>query len=193
MLVEERRDVDHDIEQTFGLVPEFFQRVPDYLLPTEWASFSSLYLFGSAVSSESTSDLKLAHPVGSRSSGTRWKNSGTSPKVCSMSWSTSRRSSTSIEGPPSVGPTGSGVRPEERRSPPRFVRAKNASLTRAVHTRGGPVSSQFWVVQRGSSSTSGISRAVRSRYRPQGELYVAACGHSRRRSPGVATLAPTLR
>jgi len=44
MLVEERRDVDHDIEQTFGLVPEFFQRVPDYLLPTEWASFKSLVL-----------------------------------------------------------------------------------------------------------------------------------------------------
>src|SRR2546430_189447 len=44
MLVEERRDVGHDIEQTFGLVPEFFQRVPDYLLPTEWASFKSLVL-----------------------------------------------------------------------------------------------------------------------------------------------------
>ena len=33
-----------DIEETFGLVPKFFQRVPDYLLPTEWASFKSLQL-----------------------------------------------------------------------------------------------------------------------------------------------------
>jgi len=44
MLVEDRHDADQDIEQTFGLVPEFFQRVPDYLLPTEWASFKSLVL-----------------------------------------------------------------------------------------------------------------------------------------------------
>ena len=27
-----------------GSSPEFFQRVPDYLLPTEWASFKSLVL-----------------------------------------------------------------------------------------------------------------------------------------------------
>jgi AhpD family alkylhydroperoxidase len=27
-----------------GLVPEFFKSVPDYLLPTEWASFKSLEL-----------------------------------------------------------------------------------------------------------------------------------------------------
>ena len=33
-----------DIEETLGLVPEFFDRVPDYLLPTEWASFKSLQL-----------------------------------------------------------------------------------------------------------------------------------------------------
>ena len=33
-----------DIEETFGLVPEMFGRVPDYLLPTEWASFKSLVL-----------------------------------------------------------------------------------------------------------------------------------------------------
>jgi AhpD family alkylhydroperoxidase len=33
-----------DIEETFGLVPEFFQSVPDYLLPAEWASFKSLVL-----------------------------------------------------------------------------------------------------------------------------------------------------
>src|SRR6476469_7331505 len=44
MIVEDRHDVDQDIEQTFGLVPEFFRRVPDYLVPTEWASFKSLVL-----------------------------------------------------------------------------------------------------------------------------------------------------
>jgi AhpD family alkylhydroperoxidase len=44
MIIEERQEVDRDIEETFGLVPEFFKRVPDYLLPTEWASFKSLVL-----------------------------------------------------------------------------------------------------------------------------------------------------
>src|SRR3954453_21371892 len=44
MIAENRRDVDQEIESTLGLVPEFFQRVPDYLLPTEWASFKNLQL-----------------------------------------------------------------------------------------------------------------------------------------------------
>jgi AhpD family alkylhydroperoxidase len=44
MIVEERRDVDREIEETLGLVPEFLKSVPDYLLPTEWASFKSLEL-----------------------------------------------------------------------------------------------------------------------------------------------------
>jgi AhpD family alkylhydroperoxidase len=43
-MIEERQAVDRDIEETLGLVPEFFGRVPDYLLPTEWASFKSLQL-----------------------------------------------------------------------------------------------------------------------------------------------------
>jgi len=43
-VVEDRRGADQDIEEVFGLVPEFLQRVPDYLLPTEWASFKSLVL-----------------------------------------------------------------------------------------------------------------------------------------------------
>jgi hypothetical protein len=34
---ENRQAVERDIEETLGLVPEFFERVPDYLLPTEWA------------------------------------------------------------------------------------------------------------------------------------------------------------
>jgi AhpD family alkylhydroperoxidase len=44
MITEDRRDTDRDMEETFGLVPEFFKRVPDYLIPTEWASFKSLVL-----------------------------------------------------------------------------------------------------------------------------------------------------
>ena len=43
-ILEERHEVDRDIEETLGLVPEFFKQVPDYLLPTEWASFKSLEL-----------------------------------------------------------------------------------------------------------------------------------------------------
>ena len=43
-MIEDRQTVDRDIEETLGLVPEFFERVPDYLLPTEWASFKSLQL-----------------------------------------------------------------------------------------------------------------------------------------------------
>jgi AhpD family alkylhydroperoxidase len=44
MAIQDRQAVDQDIEETLGLVPEFFKRVPDYLLPTEWASFKSLQL-----------------------------------------------------------------------------------------------------------------------------------------------------
>lgn len=43
-VVQERLEAEHDIEETLGLVPEFFKQVPDYLLPTEWASFKSLQL-----------------------------------------------------------------------------------------------------------------------------------------------------
>ncbi len=44
MTVMDRHETERDIEETFGLVPEFFRRVPDYLLPSEWASFKSLEL-----------------------------------------------------------------------------------------------------------------------------------------------------
>ncbi len=43
-VVEDRREADRDIEETLGVNLEMFQRVPDYLLPTEWASFKSLVL-----------------------------------------------------------------------------------------------------------------------------------------------------
>jgi hypothetical protein len=36
IILEDRRDVDREIQETLGLVPEFFKRVPDYLVPTEW-------------------------------------------------------------------------------------------------------------------------------------------------------------
>ena len=44
MILEDRRDVDRDIQETLGLVPTFFKQVPDYLIPSEWASFKSLEL-----------------------------------------------------------------------------------------------------------------------------------------------------
>jgi AhpD family alkylhydroperoxidase len=44
MIAATRRDAEQDIEATLGLVPEFFRQVPDYLLPSEWASFKSLQL-----------------------------------------------------------------------------------------------------------------------------------------------------
>jgi AhpD family alkylhydroperoxidase len=39
-----RADVNRDIEETLGLVPRFFQEVPDYLIESEWQSFKSLQL-----------------------------------------------------------------------------------------------------------------------------------------------------
>jgi AhpD family alkylhydroperoxidase len=44
VIIEDRDAAARDIEQTLGLVPEFFRRVPDYLLPSEWTSFKSLEL-----------------------------------------------------------------------------------------------------------------------------------------------------
>jgi AhpD family alkylhydroperoxidase len=39
-----RADVNRDIEETLGLVPRFFQELPDYLIESEWQSFKSLQL-----------------------------------------------------------------------------------------------------------------------------------------------------
>lgn len=44
MIIEEPRAVRQDVEETLGLVPEFIASLPDYLLPSEWASFKSLEL-----------------------------------------------------------------------------------------------------------------------------------------------------
>src|SRR3954466_7860673 len=39
-----RAEVDRDIEETLGLVPQFFKDVPDFLIESEWASFKMLQL-----------------------------------------------------------------------------------------------------------------------------------------------------
>jgi AhpD family alkylhydroperoxidase len=44
-----RADVDRDIEETLGLVPTFFQHVPDYLIESEWQSFKTLQLGETAI------------------------------------------------------------------------------------------------------------------------------------------------
>ena len=44
MIAEDRNEVEQEITEALGLVPEFFAQVPDYLLPSEWASFKSLQL-----------------------------------------------------------------------------------------------------------------------------------------------------
>lgn len=59
-VVEDRHAADQDIEGTLGLVPEFFQRVPDYLLPTEWASFKSLVLSETAIPNKYKEMIGLA-------------------------------------------------------------------------------------------------------------------------------------
>ena len=59
-VVEDRHEADRDIEEALGLVPEFFQRVPDYLLPTEWASFKSLVLSETAIPNKYKEMIGLA-------------------------------------------------------------------------------------------------------------------------------------
>ena len=49
MTVEDRQETDRDIEETFGLVPEFLQSIPDYLIPSEWATMKSLQLGETAI------------------------------------------------------------------------------------------------------------------------------------------------
>jgi AhpD family alkylhydroperoxidase len=44
-----RAEVDRDIEATLGLVPQFMQDIPDYLIESEWASFKSLQLGETAI------------------------------------------------------------------------------------------------------------------------------------------------
>jgi AhpD family alkylhydroperoxidase len=62
-VVEDRHEAERDIDETLGLNPEWLQRVPDYLLPTEWASFKSL-VFG-----ETTIPNKYKEMIGLAVSG----------------------------------------------------------------------------------------------------------------------------
>ena len=39
-----RESTERDIVETLGLVPEFFQDVPTYLIEAEWSSFKALML-----------------------------------------------------------------------------------------------------------------------------------------------------
>ena len=48
-VAEKRQDAEREIEEAFGLVPEFLRSVPDHMLPTEWASFSSVVLAETAI------------------------------------------------------------------------------------------------------------------------------------------------
>jgi AhpD family alkylhydroperoxidase len=59
-VVEDRREADGDIEEVLGLVPEWLQRVPDYLLPSEWASFKSLVLSETAIPNKYKEMIGLA-------------------------------------------------------------------------------------------------------------------------------------
>ena len=59
-VVEDRHEADRDIEATLGLNPEFLQRVPDYLLPTEWASFKSLVFGETAIPNKYKEMIGLA-------------------------------------------------------------------------------------------------------------------------------------
>lgn len=44
-----RTEIDRDIEETLGLVPQFMQDVPDSLIESEWASFKTLQLSETAI------------------------------------------------------------------------------------------------------------------------------------------------
>ena len=46
---ETRTAVEADMQETLGLVPGFFNAVPDYLIATEWASFKALTLSETAI------------------------------------------------------------------------------------------------------------------------------------------------
>src|SRR6201997_3333887 len=59
-VVDDRHEADRDIEEVFGLNPGWLQRVPDYLLPTEWASFKSLVLSETAIPNKYKEMIGLA-------------------------------------------------------------------------------------------------------------------------------------
>jgi len=44
-----RAEVDREIEETLGLVPQFMRDIPDYLIEGEWATFKNLQLGETAI------------------------------------------------------------------------------------------------------------------------------------------------
>jgi AhpD family alkylhydroperoxidase len=44
-----REEVNREIEETLGLVPQFMKDVPDYLIESEWESFKRLQLSETAI------------------------------------------------------------------------------------------------------------------------------------------------
>jgi AhpD family alkylhydroperoxidase len=44
-----RAEVESDIRETLGLVPEFIAEMPDFLIETEWRSFKTLQLGETAI------------------------------------------------------------------------------------------------------------------------------------------------
>jgi AhpD family alkylhydroperoxidase len=44
-----RTEVEAEIRETLGLVPSFFQVLPDYLIESEWTSFKNLQLAETAI------------------------------------------------------------------------------------------------------------------------------------------------
>ena len=44
-----RTDVESDIRETLGLVPEFLTEIPDSMIETEWASFKEFELAETAI------------------------------------------------------------------------------------------------------------------------------------------------
>jgi AhpD family alkylhydroperoxidase len=44
-----RAEIDREMEETFGVVPQFLKDVPDYLVEGEWASFKGLQLSETAI------------------------------------------------------------------------------------------------------------------------------------------------
>lgn len=45
----DRMTIDHEIEETLGLVPTFLHDVPDFLIESEWQSFKRLELAETAI------------------------------------------------------------------------------------------------------------------------------------------------
>src|SRR5881394_1488165 len=55
-----RTEVESDIRETFGLVPEFLTEIPDSMIETEWASFKEFELAETAIPNKYKEMIGLA-------------------------------------------------------------------------------------------------------------------------------------